>query len=255
MLGASFLPARFRNDHSYGSSSNPGYVNRKITPLLQSVSRRAFNHPIRTIVFVALLASTSYVGLLEGSLSDGTDLAGDLVGGTDFNTLIESGKRVKLGADTAWQWQMKSEESNVTAAQNLVLATLIFPDSASNHFQRAAPTANHISVGKTSSVRALSSTRDSVSSISQDASLAFSVPFDEALNFLNSIQELPTAGDFSSDLTENVQRTASWVMVVAKRGNKPPQNTLRWWAFNAWTNFVDLVTVCPAPFLNQVIGS
>lgn len=248
MLGASFLPARFRNDHSYGSTSNPGYLNRKITPLLQSVSRRAFNHPIRTIVFVALLASTSYVGLLEGSLFDSTDLAGDAVGGTDFNALMESGKRVKLGPETSWKWQMDDEESNTTATQNLVLATLVFPDSKSNHFQRTAPTVNHIPVGKTNSVRALSSTRDSVSSNSQDAHLAFSVPFNEALNFLNSVQELPTAGDFSSDLTDDVQRTASWVMMVAKRSNKHQQNTLRWWAFNAWTNFMDLLTVRPTPF-------
>lgn len=247
MLGASFLPARFRNDHSNGSTSNPGYINRKITPLLQSISHRAFNHPIRTIVFVALLASTSYVGLLEGSLFDGADLAGDAVGGTDFNTLIESGRRVRLGPETAWKWQTENEESNITAAQNLVLATLVFPHSQSKHFQRAAPMVNHIPVGNTNSVRAVSSTRDSVSSTSCDAYLAFSVSFDQAFDFLSSVQELPTAGDFSSELTEDVPRTASWVMMAAKKGNKPPQNTLRWWAFNAWTNFVDLVTVCPAP--------
>ena len=243
MLGASFLPARFRNDHGHASTSNPGYINRKITLLLQSVSRRAFNHPIRTIVFVALFASTSYVGLLEGSLFDGTDLGGDAVGGTDFNTLIESGQRVMLGPETAWKWQMENEESNITATQNLVLATLVFPDAKSSHFQRAAPTVSHVPVGKTKSVRALSSTRDSITSTSQDAFLTFSVPLDDALSFLDSVQELPTAGDFSSDLTDDVQRTASWVMKVAKKGNQPPQNTLRWWASNAWTNFVDLLTV------------
>lgn len=248
MLGASFLPARFRNDHSHGSTSNPGYINRKITPLLQSVSARAFNHPIRTIVFVALLASTSYVGLLEGSLFDGADLAGDAVGGTDFNTLIESGRRVKLGPETAWKWQMENEKSNITAVQNLVLATLVFPDSQLKHFQRAAPTVNHIPVGKTKSVHAVSSTRDSVSSTSEDTSLAFSVPFDQAFDFLSLVQELPTAGEFSSDLPRDVQRTASWVMMAAKKGNTSQQNTLRWWAFNAWTNFVDLLTVCLVQF-------
>lgn len=248
MLGASFLPARFRNDHSYGSTSTPGYLNRKITPLLQSVSRRAFNHPIRTIVCFALLASTSYVGILEGSLFASTDLAGDAVEGTDFNTLIENGKRVKLGPETAWKWQMESEESNITASQNLVLATLVFPDFSVNHFHRAAPTANHIPVGKTSSIRALSTTRNLLSSTSQDAYLAFSVPFDEAMDFLDSVQELPTAGDFSSDLTKDVQRTASWVMTAAKKAPTPPQKTLRWWASNAWAGFVDLLMVCTVSF-------
>lgn len=254
MLGASFLPARFRNDHGHGSTSNPGYLNRKITPLLQSVSGRAFNHPIRTIVFVALLASTSYIGLLEGSLFDGAGLAGDGVGGTDFNTLIESGKRVQLGPETAWKWQMEDELSNITAVQNLVLATLVFPDSQLKHFQRTAPTVNHIPIGKTKSGRAVSSTRDSISSTSQDISLAFSIPFDQAFDFLDSVQELPIAGELSSDLPEDVQRTASWVMMPARNGNKSQQNTLRWWAFNAWTNFVDLVTVCLI-LTNKFIGS
>ena len=251
MLGASFLPARFRNDHGHGSTSNPGYLSRKITPLLQSVSGRAFNHPIRTIVFVALLASTSYVGLLEGSLFDGAGLA---LGGTDFNTLIESGKRVQLGPETAWKWQMEDEESNITAIQNLVLATLVFRDSRSERFQRAAPTVNHIPIGKTKSVRAVSATRDSISSTSQDTSLAFSIPFDQAFDFLDSVQELPTAGELSSNVPEDVQRTASWVMIPARNGNKSQQNTLRWWAFNAWTNFVDLVKVCLVP-INKFIGS
>lgn len=246
MLGASFLPARFRNDHSHGTTTNPGYLNRKITPLLQSISRRAFNHPIRTIVFVAFLASTSYVGLLEGSLFDGTTLVGDVVGGTDLNALVEGGSRLRLGPETSWKWQIDSGESNDTAAQHLVLATLVFPDTKTDIFQRTAPVLNHVPIGKTKSVRALSSTSDS--SISQDTYLAFSIPFDEASNFLNLVQELPTTGDLSTDLSDGGQRTTSWVMKVAKTGQSHPQISLRWWASNAWTNFVDLLKVSPRYF-------
>lgn len=247
MLGASFLPARFRNDHSHGSTSNPGYLNRIITPILQSVSRRAFNHPIRTIVFVALLASTSYVGLLEGSLFDGTDLAEDVVGATDFNALVESGRRLRLGPETSWEWQIDGEGPNATAAQHLILTTLVFPDSKSNLFQRTAPPVNQIPVGKIESVRALPPTRESSLPIVHDTHLAFSIPFAEAPNFLNLVQELPTAGGLSNDLPEDVPRTASWVMSVARKGNNPPRNALRWWAMNAWTGFVDLIKVCLTP--------
>ena len=255
MLGASFLPTRFRNDHSRGSTSNPGYLNQKITPLLQSVSRRAFIHPIRTIVFVALLASTSYVGLLEGSFFDGTDLAGDVVGGTDFNALMESGSRVRLGPETSWEWKTGSEELNTTAAQQLVLATLVFPDSKPARFQRGAPSVNRISIGKAKPVRALTSIGELIPPVAQDTHLAFSVPVNEAVNFLNLVQELPTAEDASSDLPEDLPRTASWVMKVARNGTKPPQNTIRWWASNAWTNFVDLLMVRPRPWPNKEIGS
>ena len=114
MLGASFLPARFRNDHSHGIPSTPGYLNRQITPILQSVSRKSFTHPIHTIAFIALLASTSYVGLLEGSLFDNTSATGNAAGSTDLSSLVESGRRLKLGEETAWKWQVHSAGLNET---------------------------------------------------------------------------------------------------------------------------------------------
>lgn len=248
MLGASLLPTRFRNDHGHGPTLNPGSINRKITPLLQSVSRRAFNHPIRTIVFVALLASTSYVGLLEGSFFEGTDSAGNAVAGTDFNALLESGSRVRVGPETFWEWQIETEDSNATAAQHLILTTLVFKDSKSSFFQRSAPPANQISAGQAKSIRALSSsTGGSLSSHSQDTHYAFSVPADEVLEFLNSVQELSAAGDFSSGLSEDVQTSSSWVMKVAKNGTISQRNSLRGWALNAWSNFVDLIRVGTRP--------
>lgn len=114
MLGASFLNARFRNDHSHGAPSTPGYLNSQITPILQSVSRRAFTHPIHTIAFIALLASTSYVGLLEGSLFDNTIATGHTAGHTNLSSLVESGRRLRLGEDTAWKWQIHSTPLNET---------------------------------------------------------------------------------------------------------------------------------------------
>ena len=104
MLGASFLPARLRHEHNLAVPSNPGYLNRQITQILQAVSRNAFTHPIHTIVFVALLASTSYVGLLEGSLFDHTSLGND-VGSTDLKSLVDGGRRLQLGEHTSWKWQ------------------------------------------------------------------------------------------------------------------------------------------------------
>lgn len=114
MLGASFLPARFRNDHSQGAPSTPGYLNRQITPILQSVSRKSFTHPIRTIAFIALLASTSYVGLLEGSLFENAGVAGNAAGDKDLSSLVESGRRLKLGEETGWKWQIHGAGLNET---------------------------------------------------------------------------------------------------------------------------------------------
>ena len=116
MLGASFLPARFRSDHGQTGTSNPGYINRWITPYLQSVSRRAFTHPIHTIVFVALLASTSYVGILEGSLLDHTSVAGKVAAGANLTSLAEGGRRLNLGKETSWRWQTENRDTIVIDA-------------------------------------------------------------------------------------------------------------------------------------------
>ena len=105
MLGASFLPARLRHEHNLaGPAGNPGYINRQITARLQWVSRSAFIHPIHTIVSIALLASTCYIGLLEGSLLDDKSW-GDSAGSTDLASLAQDGRRLQLGEETAWKWQ------------------------------------------------------------------------------------------------------------------------------------------------------
>ena len=116
MLGASFLPARFRSDHGQVGISNPGYINRWITPYLQSVSRRAFTHPIHTIVFVMLLASTSYVGILEGSLLDHTSVAGNVATGANLTSLAEGGRRLNLGRETSWRWQTENRDLTTIVA-------------------------------------------------------------------------------------------------------------------------------------------
>ena len=105
MLGASFLPARFRTGDAHSGPSKQGYVNRKISPLLESLSQRACSHPIHTIVFVALLASTSYIGLLEGRLFEHGVSSGNTLGGLDFTSLVEGSRRLRVGEDTAWKWR------------------------------------------------------------------------------------------------------------------------------------------------------
>lgn len=107
MLGASFLPARFRSDHGHVAPSNPGYFHRHITAALQSIARRAFTHPIHTIVFVALLASTSYVGVLEGSLLDPNPSSSGIAGVADLASLLDGGRQLSVGEKTGWQWQVE----------------------------------------------------------------------------------------------------------------------------------------------------
>ena len=102
MIGASFLPARFRTSDEHAP---PGYLNRKLSPLLESLSRRSCTHPIHTIVFILLLASTSYLRLLEGSLFEAIDTS-NVGHAIDFAALTTASRQLRMGADTAWKWQV-----------------------------------------------------------------------------------------------------------------------------------------------------
>lgn len=62
-------------------------------------------HPIHTIVVIALLASTSYVGLLQQSLFETAGQTSHLQGHVDVDSLLEGGRTLELSSRTSWRWQ------------------------------------------------------------------------------------------------------------------------------------------------------
>lgn len=100
MRGSSLLPKRFRE------SSERGWFNIRVTKFLQAVARRACIHPIHTIVVVALLASTTYVGLLDGSLFDSAKGGKNRPDHLDVSNLLQGGRNLRLGESTGWRWQV-----------------------------------------------------------------------------------------------------------------------------------------------------
>lgn len=83
--------------------AEPGWLRRQITGGLKSISRRACVHPIHTIVVIAILASTTYVGLLEGSLLD--TVRSPIAGQVDYDGLLQGSRNLRLGESTSWKWQ------------------------------------------------------------------------------------------------------------------------------------------------------
>jgi hydroxymethylglutaryl-CoA reductase (NADPH) len=62
-------------------------------------------HPIHTIVVIALLASTSYVGLLQQSLFETAGQTSHARGYVDVDSLLEGGRTLELSSRTLWRWQ------------------------------------------------------------------------------------------------------------------------------------------------------
>lgn len=85
--------------------ARPGWFNQQVTPVLESLSRRACTHPIHTLAVVALLASTTYIGLLEGKVF-GQDGPVRTSSRTDWAGLAQGSKDLCVGEHTGWKWQV-----------------------------------------------------------------------------------------------------------------------------------------------------
>lgn len=97
---------------SESSRTRPSWYDRQVSPLLQAVCRRACTHPIHTIVFTALLASTTYLSVIESSLFNGS-ASGSTLGKADFNTLLAGSKTLRVTPETEWTWQADEDRSDV----------------------------------------------------------------------------------------------------------------------------------------------
>ena len=245
MLGSSFLPSRFRGAAKTEPAAPPIWLNRKVTPLIQSLSRRACLHPIHTVVIVAFLASTTYIGLLESSLFDSVKT--NAGGKADWSSLIEGSRQLRVGSETGWKWQASDTEAPVApGADHLALLTFVFPDSLAVNSPQHAPLAEAVPLPQNLSVTALPATSNLLAPISQDSALAFAAPYNQASEFLARAQELPNAATLPADENarhgfeaEPMKEQKMWIMKAAKADST--KGSVKHWALNAWTEFVDLL--------------
>jgi hypothetical protein len=71
------------------------------------------------------------------------------------------------------------------------------------------------------------------------------MPFEEVSNFLLTVQELPVAEDVSEEryLDDNgSSEKKKWIMKAVR---KPGSLGIRKRAYEMWTDFLDLLKVCP----------
>ncbi|KAK0741586.1 hydroxymethylglutaryl-coenzyme A reductase-domain-containing protein [Apiosordaria backusii] len=236
MIAANLLPSRFRGEQPATQAAAPSWFNKKVTPLLQVLSKLTSTHPIHTIVVVALLASSSYIGLLEDSLFD----ASISVRKAEWSSLVEGSRRLRVGEDTAWKWQTDDSDAPIPeGADHLALLTLVFPETMSSDASRVPPVVNAVPIPQNLSIKSLPSTSNSFSTYAQDSALAFSIPYDQAPEFLSVAQEIPNDDSAQeSRETEHGREQKMWIMKAARVQTR--SSVIRW-VHNAWVEFTDLL--------------
>ncbi|KAI1811826.1 3-hydroxy-3-methylglutaryl-coenzyme A reductase [Poronia punctata] len=236
IAASSFLPSRFRGERQTDVHAPPSKANKKITPILQFFARLSCSHPVHTIVLIALLASTAYVGVMRESLLDVTMS----VRNTEWSSLVEGSRVLKTGPETSWKWQ--ASESNTNApkdADSLALITLVFPESSEAAAQ-TAPLAHIVPLPDNLTVSHLPSTTNSITAYSQDSALAFAVKYSDAPAFVAAAQEIPNdAPEQEIRRNESGQDEKKMWIMKAARGNSG--NSLVRWLQNAYSEFLDLL--------------
>ena len=263
MLRASLSSMRSRPSSS-ATPSGPSKLQSRIISYLQAVSKRACTHPIHTIVFVAILASTTYIALLESSLFEPPAVSGSPTGRIDFSTFLTGSKALHLGPDTDWKWQNGEDQTQLSntpvstantcsAAMSLdayrskefkhhALLTLVFPETVFDGEPVPIPQKATLSSLANTTSLALPSSKNLLSPISQETTLAYSTSYESAEDFLSSVQEL------SIDQNDKISRASGssdglrWVL-SAKRASTSLQRSFKRRVLDAWTAFVDLLKV------------
>ncbi|KAK6201896.1 3-hydroxy-3-methylglutaryl-coenzyme A (HMG-CoA) reductase isozyme [Pestalotiopsis sp. IQ-011] len=236
MLATFFLPSRFRGERANVQPAPPSAINRRVTPVLQYVSKIACLHPIYTICVVAILASTTYVGVVKESLVDATQS----VRRAEWDSLVEGSRSLVAGPETSWKWQGFDSEAKVPKdADHLALITLVFPESSPEASQ-TAPSPHVVPLPNNLSVAHLPSTSNTLTTYAQDSALAFAVKYSQAAEFIAAAQEIPNdvPGQESRQIENGESEKKMWIIKAA--GSQTGTSLARW-ATNAWTDFMDLL--------------
>lgn len=238
----SLIPTRWRRGYDITDPDKPGYYNRRVTPYLQFVSDKACTHPVYTIAFVAVLASAFYVNLLEtGFFQPSPAIAANRV---DFSALSAGSRRLHLGPETAWKWQLEDNGASKMISypdeEDLAIVCLEFPDTSG--CMNLAPKADDVPRPPDSSVESLPSSASRVTALSSGTTLAFSMPYAETARFLAGIKEIPVPSYGTvqqEDESDDILESEKWTMQICKKNAR--SGRILEWAENSWTAFKDLL--------------
>ncbi|KAF7527965.1 hypothetical protein PCG10_001899 [Penicillium crustosum] len=211
-------------------SSHPG--SRAVTSSLQLLSRTACLHPIHTICTIAILASTTYIGVLKDSLFH----APGNVGKADWASLLTGSRSLITSQETGWKWDTFNSNDIPEDFDHQALITLNFQGSSADTPQIV--TSSFAPLVELP-VLPLPSTSNPLTAYSQDSTFAFAVPHQKAPELVAVVQNIPhnAIKGKSVDGGAEMERK-TWIMKAARPNTK---GSLAQWVHDSWTEFLGLL--------------
>ncbi|GKT48777.1 3-hydroxy-3-methylglutaryl-coenzyme A reductase [Colletotrichum spaethianum] len=223
-------------------NSNASWLNKKVTPFLQLLPRLTSVHPIPVVTFVALLASFTYIVLLEDTLSSGADGFAVNSTQTDWSSLTRGSLRLQAAPDSNWTWRGDDSELPSPEINHLALLTLDFSGSVPANAASISDIQREIAASVTP---LLPSSHSSIID-AQDTTLSFSVPYHQAPGLLAALWEIRTGRNKITGTGNGGLGEKTWAMSVAGShnqgtGRSTTRVSVTEWVHNAYYEFMDIL--------------
>ena len=101
------------------------------------------------------------------------------------------------------------------------------------------PEGSLVTLGMNTTIQRLPCSKNLLSPISQETTLALSLPYEEAGAFISAIQEIPAEHSAAAGKGEDYR----WTMSAMKAGASGSQRSFKRRASDAWIAFMDLLKV------------
>ena len=190
---------------------------RAVASSLQVLSRTACLHPIHTICTIALLASTTYIGVLKNSLFH---TPGN-VRKAEWGSLVAGSRSLMASSETGWKWDTFNSNADIPKDfDHLALITLSFPGSYAEAPQIV--TSSFTPLGVELPVHPLPSTSNPLTAYSQDTTFAFAVSHQKAPKIVAAVQKIPHNRPNSESLEDGGAEMAhkTWIIKASRPDTK-----------------------------------
>lgn len=117
MLRATLGSRRNTDAYRQKPTTHVGYLGKQVISWLSLLSRLACEHPLRTVAFFTIIASTSYISLLETDLFEPPATTSNAAGQLGFEAFTAGSKTLSLGPETQWRWQNGDGEADPSSTQ------------------------------------------------------------------------------------------------------------------------------------------
>ncbi|OGM43824.1 HMG-CoA reductase [Aspergillus bombycis] len=171
-----------------------GWVQYRVTKGLRAVVSQVCRHPIHTLLVTSLIATSTYLHVLEGTFRAANLGFGSKTDAASLNveSLLWGSRSLRISETSSWRWQVDDLSKTTKDGQvdhHWALVTLTFPGASADSSPVLLST-----LSKSVDAETITPTSNFFTSISNEFSLAYQVPYTKLSDFLEVVEFVASEG-------------------------------------------------------------